>query len=179
MGQMPPGVTIQPTPPGRTLDEMLEAGDLDAMHAPRMPNSVATGSPRVRRLFPDFRAVEQDYFSRTGLFPIMHTVVLRREVYDQNRWLAEALYKAFVRAKELCAQAIYNTAALAYMLPWMIEEVEVTRRVMGLDYWAYGLEANRHTLEAFVQYAHEQGLVPERLPLESLFAAPTLEAFKI
>ena len=179
MGELPPGVSLEPVPQGRSLNEMLAEGDLDAVGVPRMPNAFRDGSPSVRRLFPDFRAVEQDYFQRTGIFPIMHTIVLRRELFDENRWVAESLYKAFVQAKDLCAAAMYNTAALPYMLPWMIEELEEARRVIGVDYWAYGLEANRRPLEALTQYAHEQGLTPEHLPLEHLFAAPTLEEFKI
>ncbi|HZU05036.1 MAG TPA: ABC transporter substrate-binding protein [Chloroflexota bacterium] len=179
MGTLPPGVVVESIPPGRTLNEMLEAGELDALHAPRLPKAFAAGSPRVRRLFPNFREVEQEYFRRTGIFPIMHTVVLRREVYAANRWVAESLFKAFVRAKELCAAAMYDTVALSYMLPWMIDEIEQARQLMGHDYWPYGLEANRRPLEALTLYAYEQGLTPERLPLEPLFAAPTLEEFKI
>jgi 4,5-dihydroxyphthalate decarboxylase len=133
----------------------------------------------VRRLFPNFRQVEQEYYQRTGIFPIMHTIVIRRDIFDANRWLAESLFKAFCRAKEVCAAAMYNTAALPYMLPWMIEDLEEARRVIGEDYWAYGLEANRRPLGALLQYAHEQGLTPEPLSLESLFAAPTLQEFKV
>ncbi len=149
------------------------------MHAPRMPDSFRNGSPRVRRLFPNFREVEQAYYRKTGIFPIMHTVVIRTEIYRQNRWLAESLYKAFVQAKALCAEAIYNATALPYMLPWMIDEVEQTRRVMGADYWAYGLEPNRPTLAALTQYAHEQGLTPTALAVDDLFASPTLDEYKI
>jgi 4,5-dihydroxyphthalate decarboxylase len=178
-GQLPPGVSVESIPPGQTLSEMIESGDLDAMHAPRMPDSFRRGSPRVRRLFPDFRAVEQEYFRKTGIFPIMHTVVIRTEIYRANRWLAESLFKAFVRAKALCAASLYNTTALPYMLPWMIDELEQTRQVMGADYWGYGLDSNRPTLAALTQYAHEQGLTPQQVPLDDLFATSTLEEFKI
>ncbi len=177
--QVPPSVSIESIPEGRTLSEMIESGELDAMHAPRMPDSFRNGSPRVRRLFPNFREVEQAYYRKTGIFPIMHTVVIRTEIYRQNRWLAESLYKAFVQAKALCAEAIYNATALPYMLPWMIDEVEQTRRVMGADYWAYGLEPNRPTLAALTQYAHEQGLTPTALAVDDLFASPTLDEYKI
>jgi 4,5-dihydroxyphthalate decarboxylase len=179
MGKLMPGVSIEPVPEGRSLNDMLVAGELDALAVPRMPNAFVQGSPRVRRLFSNFRAVEQDYYRRTGIFPIMHSIVLRRDVYESNRWLAESLYKALVRAKEVYVADVYHAQALAYMLPWLLDEIEQTRGLMGDDYWAYGLEPNRRTLEAFTQYAHEQGLTPERMPIESLFAAPTLEEFKI
>jgi 4,5-dihydroxyphthalate decarboxylase len=144
-----------------------------------MPDSFRNGSPNVRRLFPNFREVEQEYYRKTGIFPIMHTVVIRTEIYRENRWLAETLYKAFVRAKAITSERIYNATALPYMLPWMIDEVEQTRHVMGHDYWAYGLEANRATLGALTQYAHEQGLTARQVPLDDLFASPTLDEFKI
>ena len=179
MGTLPPGVSLEPLPEGHTLNDMLDSGELDAIGVPRMPRAFAQGSPNVQRLFPNFREVEQEYYQRTGIFPIMHTIVLRRDLFDANRWLAESLYKAFCRAKDVCAAAMYNTAALPYMLPWMIEDLEEARRVIGADYWAYGLEANRRPLGALVQYAHEQGLTPEPLPLESLFATPTLQEFKV
>jgi 4,5-dihydroxyphthalate decarboxylase len=179
MGKQMPGVSIEPVPEGRSLNDMLVAGELDALAVPRMPIAFVQGSSCVRRLFPNFRAVEQDYFRRTGIFPIMHSIVLRRDVYEANRWVAESLYKALVRAKEVCVADLYHAQALAYMLPWLLDEIEQTRSLMGDDYWAYGLEPNRRTLEAFTQYAEEQGLTPERIPIESLFAPPTIEEFKI
>jgi 4,5-dihydroxyphthalate decarboxylase len=178
-GQTPAGVSIEAIPAGRTLSEMIDSGELDAMHAPRMPDSFRQGSPRVRRLFPNFREVEQAYYRKTGIFPIMHTVVIRTEIYRANRWLAESLYKAFLRSKAIAANAIYNTTALPYMLPWMIDEVEQVRSVMGDDHWAYGLEPNRATLAALTQYAHEQGLTPRQVALDELFASSTLDEFKI
>jgi 4,5-dihydroxyphthalate decarboxylase len=180
MGTLPPGVSLEPLAEGKTLNDMLDSGELDALMVPRMPRAFVEGSPNVRRLFPDYRAVEQDYFRRTGLFPIMHAIVLRTAVFEANRWLAESLFKAFVRAKDACANAMtLNTAALPYMLPWMMDEMEETRRIMGKDYWPYGLEANRLPLTTFGHYAVEQGLTSQALPLESLFAAPTLEEFKV
>ncbi len=180
MGTLPPGVSLEPLPEGRTLNDMIERGDLDAITVPRTPNAYLQGSPNVRRLFPNYRQVEQEYFRRTGIFPIMHTIVLRREVYEANRWVAESLFKAFVQAKEACLRALtQNTAALPYMLPWMYDDLEEAQRVMGADYWPYGVEANRKPLDALIQYAHEQGLTPTPLPLEALFAAPTLDEFKV
>ncbi len=179
MGKLPPGVSLEPIPEGRTLNDMLVSGELDALAVPRMPRAFAEGSPAVRRLFPNFRAVEQEYFERTGIFPIMHTIVLRTEVYEANRWVAESLYKACVRAKAICAEAMYHAEALKYMLPWLLDDIEEARRVIGPDYWSYGLDANRRPLGALAQYAHEQGLTPEPLPLESLFASSTLEEFKV
>jgi 4,5-dihydroxyphthalate decarboxylase len=180
MGKLPPGVSLELLPEGRTLNDMLESGELDALTVPRMPRAFVEGSPNVRRLFPNYRAVEQDYFKRTGLFPIMHTIAIRTAVYESNRWLAESLFKAFVRAKDACVSAMtLNTAALPYMLPWMMDDLEEARRIMGRDYWPYGVEANRVPLTAFGQYAVEQGLTAQQLPLETLFAEPTLEEFKV
>src|SRR3954464_2717517 len=141
-GQLPSGVSVESIPDGQTLSEMIESGDLDAMHAPRMPDSFRRGSPRVRRLFPDFRTVEQEYFRTTGIFPIMHTVVIRTEIYRANRWLGVYLFKAVVRARALRADSLYMGAALPYMLPWMIPELEQTRQAMGADCCAHGLRSN-------------------------------------
>jgi 4,5-dihydroxyphthalate decarboxylase len=133
----------------------------------------------VTRLFDDFAAIERDYFRRTGIFPIMHTVVVRRAVYERDRFVAQSLYKAFCAAQRCTYDDLSQTAALAAMLPWLPAHVEETRREMGDDFWPYGLERNRRALSTFLRYSHEQGLAKQLLQPEQLFAPESLESFKI
>ena len=176
---LPSSIDIRPIGPDQTLSSMLEKGEIDAMISAHMPSPFVRRSPKVQRLIPNFREVEADYFRRTRIFPIMHTVVLREEVYEKHPWVAQSLFKAFAESKRLCQEAMYEFSALKYMLAWSIDEMEKEREILGDDPWAYGLEANRHILETLVQYAHEQGLIKKKLELSSLFAASTLEEFKI
>lgn len=165
--------------PTQTLSQMLADGELDALYATRMPSTLHTRPNDVKRLFEDSRAVEQDYYRRTNVFPIMHTVVIRRELYRQYPWIAVSMLKAFSAAKALVMKDLYELAALTTMLPWQVVHVEETRKVLGDDWWPYGLSANRHVLEAFLAYHHEQGLSTRLLKPEELFAPETLEEFKI
>lgn len=175
----PKSIDIRPIGPDQTLSSMLELGDLDAMISAHMPSPFVRRSPKVRRLIPNFREVEQDYYRRTKLFPIMHTVALRQEVYEKNPWVAQSLYKAFAESKRICEESMYEFSALKYMLAWSIAEMEEEREIFGKELWPYGLEANRHNLETLVSYAHEQGLIKKPLELGSLFAPSTLDEFKI
>ncbi len=175
----PPGIDIRSIGAEQTLSSMLESGQLDAMMSTYLPLPFMRHSPKVRRLFPNFRDVEKEYYRQTRIFPIMHTVVLREEVYRKNPWVAQSLYKAFCDAKTRCQESMYEFSALKYMLAWSIAEMEEEREIFGEDLWPYGLEANRHVLETLVQYAHEHGLIKNRLDLKSLFAPNTLEDFKI
>lgn len=176
---LPPNLDIRPIGPAQTLSSMLEQGELDAVISAHMPSSFVRRSPKVRRLIQNFRAVERDYYRRTKIFPTMHTVALREEVYEKNPWVAQSLCKAFAESKRICQESMYEFSALKYMLAWSIAEMEEEREIFGEDLWPYGLEANRHVLEALVQYAHEQGLLKSRLDLKSLFAPSTLDEFKI
>ena len=176
---LPPNIAIQPIPADETLSGMLERGALDAMISAHMPSPFVSRHPKVRRLIPNFREVEQEYFKRTKIFPIMHTMVLREEVYEKHPWIAQSLFKAFNESKRLCQEAMYEFSALKYMLAWSIDEMEKEREILGADPWAYGLAANRHVLETLVQYTYEQGLISQRLEVDSLFAQNTLEEFKI
>jgi 4,5-dihydroxyphthalate decarboxylase len=133
----------------------------------------------VRRLFEDYEAVEKEYYKRTKIFPIMHTVVIRREVYEKHPWVAQSLYKAFVYAQRESYQDLYETAALKFMLPWLIRHAEDTRDLMGSDFWPYGLEPNLHVLNTFLRYSFEQGLAKRLLTAQDLFVPESLEAFKI
>jgi 4,5-dihydroxyphthalate decarboxylase len=162
-----------------TLSSMLARGAIDALYTAREPSTFRDGSGRVRRLFEDFGAVERDYFERTRLFPIMHVVAIRRDVYDCHRWIAASLCKAFAAAQRLAYNDLGQTAALKTMLPWLTAHFEDTRREMGDDFWPYGLEPNRHALTTFLRYSHEQGLAKRLLEPGSLFAPEALESFKI
>jgi 4,5-dihydroxyphthalate decarboxylase len=176
--EMPADVSME-SRPGTTLNAMIESGEIDAMMSPRMPSCFLRGSPHVRRLFPDYRQIEMEYFTKTGLFPIMHVIVIKRAVYEREPWVAQTLYKAFCQAKEICLRELYDTNILRVSLPWTAAEYEATRQLMTADYWPYGIEANRKNLETLHGYLFEQGLIRQRLYLDELFAPATAEAFKI
>jgi 4,5-dihydroxyphthalate decarboxylase len=175
---LPAGIRIEPIGPTQTLSAMLASGEIDALHTARMPSTFQSGGS-VRRLFENYVEVEQRYFRDTGIFPIMHTVAIRREVYEQNRWVAQSLYKAFVEAQKQTYDDLYMTAALKASLPWLTAHVEEARALMGDDFWPYGFEKNRKTLETFLRYHHEQGLSKRLLKPEQLFASEAMESFKI
>jgi 4,5-dihydroxyphthalate decarboxylase len=176
--EMPAGIKLE-SRPDTTLNDMIESGEIDAMMSPRMPTCFVEGSPRVRRLFPNYKHAEMDYFRKTGLFPIMHAIVIRKAVYEAHPWVARSLYKAFCEAKDLCMKELYDTNVLRVSLPWTAAEYEETRDLMTADYWPYGLTRNRVNLETLHGYLHEQGLIKQRLDLDELFARETLESFKI
>ena len=177
---LPKTLDIRPIGPEQTLSSMLERGDIDAMISAHMPSPFVRRSPNVTRLIPDFPRVEKDYYRRTKIFPIMHTVALREDFYQKHPWVAQSLCKAFAESKKICQESMYEFSALKYMLAWSIAEMEEERELFGAgERWPYGLEANRHVLETLVQYAHEQGLIKTRPDLKSLFAPNTLEEFKI
>ena len=172
---LPAGIDIAPIPAGRTLSDMLAAGELDAVYSPRTPECFRAGHPAVRRLFPDVRAVEADYYRRTGIFPIMHVVVLRRDFYDANRWAARSLYRALVAARDAAWHGMDETASRRYMLPWLPAELEATRAILGNDYWSYGLAGNENTLATLIGYSHAQGLLRRAFAPAELFAPEVLE----
>jgi 4,5-dihydroxyphthalate decarboxylase len=177
--QLPAEFRIERIAPDKTLADMLANAEIDAFYGPRTPSTFYSKPACVRRLFPDFKTVEQEYFKQTGIFPIMHTVVIRRDVYDRHRWVAQSLYKAFAEAQRLTCNDLIESSALKTMLPWLIAHVEETRRVMGHEFWPYGVAPNRATLETFLRYSHEQGLAKTVLRVEQLFAPESLEAFTI
>lgn len=174
----PPGVRIERAPEGRTLSGMLATGEIDALITPRVPSPFAAGDPRVRRVFPDVVGAEQEYFRQTGIFPIMHVVVIRRDVYQAHPWVAQSLYKALLAAKDEAFANLYDSSALRFMLPWLTQQFEEARDVLGPDFWSYGLadEGNRNTLATFLRYHHEQGLSERLRPVEDLFAPESLES---
>jgi 4,5-dihydroxyphthalate decarboxylase len=172
-----PGVEITPIGPGQTLSAMLAAGELDALITARIPSTY--DGARVRRLFPDFRTVEMDYFRRTGIFPIMHTVVIRRAVLDEHPWVARSLYDAFCEAKAQALAVVGDSGILTASSPWLVADVEAARALMGHDFWPYSLEPNRHTLETLARYDHAQGLTPRPVSVDELFAPSTLDEYRI
>jgi 4,5-dihydroxyphthalate decarboxylase len=155
---------------GQTLEQMFAAGELDALLSLYIPKLFLEGSPAIARLFPSFKEIEQDYYRRTRIFPIMHTVVLREDVHRENPWAARSLYQAFVQARDIALGGLYDTDALRVALPWLIDHVEETWRIFGKDFWAYGLEPNRPTFEAIGRYVNEQGLSPRVVDADELFA---------
>jgi ABC-type nitrate/sulfonate/bicarbonate transport system substrate-binding protein len=171
---------VRPIGAGQVLSAMLADGEIDALYSPRIPSSFVRGDGRVARLFPDTVAAEQAYYAATGIFPIMHVVVLRREVYDRHRWVAQSLTKALTEAKRQAYARIYDASALRFMEPWLNQHLEDARRLLGEDYWSYGLgEADRKVLTTFLRYHHEQGLSQRLRTPEQLFAPEALEAFVI
>ena len=176
---LPPNIKVECIGPQQTLSQMLFDGEIDALYTARMPSSFLKGQGRVKRLFEDYEPVERDYFKTTGIFPIMHTVAIRRDVYEANRWVAQSLMKALVESQRRAYDDLYETAALKTMLPWLTAHVEQVRREMGDDYWPYGFEKNEATLRTFLRYHFEQGLSPHLREPRELFAPESLESFKI
>lgn len=177
---LPSGLDVAAIPPDRTLVDMLLGGEIDALYAPRTPTPMLNGDrQQLRYLFTDPRAEEERYAAETGIFPIMHVVVLRRDVYLAHPWIARSLYTAFEKAKFLTEARMAEAAANPYMVPWLADELERTQTLLGRNFWPYGLHANRATLEVFLRYAHEQGLTPRRLQADELFAPETAESYVI
>jgi len=166
---LPKDVSLEFLAPGRTLEAMLAAGELDALFSILIPQMFLEGSPHIARLFPDFKRVEQDYFRRTQIFPVMHIVAIRREVYREHPWIAKSLYRAFCEARDIAVEPLYDTDALIVALPWLIDHIEENWRVFGKDFWAYGIEPDRPAFDALCRWVHEQGLAPRRVTVEELF----------
>ena len=176
---LPSRIRVEPIGPAQTLSRMLADGEIAALQTARAPSTFYSRPGTVRRLFDDVVAVEQAYFRKTRIFPIMHTVVIRRDVYEQHRWVAQSLLKAFTEAQKLTYRDLAITNAPMAMLPWLTSHHEEVRKLMGDDYWPYGFAPNRHVLDTFLRYHHEQGLSKRRLQPEELFAPETLEGFVI
>jgi 4,5-dihydroxyphthalate decarboxylase len=172
---LPPNVEIKQAPAGSNLSDMLDAGEIDALVSPRKPACVDAGSPRVARLFPNFPEVEAEYYRRTGHFPIMHLIAIRRHVYERDRWIARRLFDAFVEAKRLAYQALRQGVWLTTSLPLQIAYAEESRKLFGDDPFPYGFAANRQTIGAVARYVHEQGMADRVLDAEELFVPELLD----
>lgn len=153
------------------LSQLLAEGEIDGIISARAPSCFVNGHPKIRRLFSDYRAVEQAYYTKTGIFPIMHALGIRRDIYENNRWLGASLYKAFLQAKRIAEADLAEVTALKVGLPWVTAEYEATKALMGEDYWSYGLtDANRKTLSTMARYSYEQGLATRLVSVDDMFA---------
>jgi 4,5-dihydroxyphthalate decarboxylase len=161
-------VSIEQNRSGRSLSELLERGDIQAIIGSGLPDALRT-NPDVQRLFPDFHAAELDYYRRTRIFPIMHLVAIRRDIYEKHPFIATSLYKAMNEAKNIALEKMRHVGALRYMLPGMTAELDEIDDVFGGDPWPYGIEPNRPTLEALVRYMAEQSLIKAPIPVDELF----------
>jgi 4,5-dihydroxyphthalate decarboxylase len=173
--KLPEGVRLRPEPK-HSLNDMLLAGEIDAALSARPPRGFGNG---IRRLFPDYEAVEEAYFKKTGVFPIMHVIVIKTDVLERHPWLAMNLYKAFEEAKRRSIARLSDITASHAPFAWLAPYAERMKRLFGEDFWPYGLEKNRTTLQAFVDFAYEQGVCHRRLALEELFPKQVLTSFKV
>jgi 4,5-dihydroxyphthalate decarboxylase len=172
--RLPKSVKIEQIRDGIALGDALESGELDALMTPGLPRVIKQRAPHVRRLFPNFHEVEAEYFSRTGIVPIMHVLAVRRHIITENPGIATALFRVFSESKRHAYESLRETGAPRTTLTWLQAYLEEERRLFGEDYWPYGVEPNRKTLEAFVTYSHEQGLCERRVAVEELFVPETL-----
>ena len=160
--------SIEENTTGKSFETLLDEGAIDAFIGADIPEAMRV-NPRVRRLFPDFRAAEQEFYRRTRIFPIMHTVVIRRDVYERNPFIAKSLFDALTRSKDLARARTRYMGTLRYMLPWMIADIEEADALFDGDPFVYGLEPNRVTLEALVGYLVEQALSSGPVSLDDVF----------
>jgi len=171
---LPSDVRLSQAAHGAELGDMLERGEIDFLMTANNPLAFRRGASNIRRLFPNYRQVEQDYYRRTKIYPIMHTVVIRRDIHERNPWAALNLYTAFCRAKEHCYRWLSETGSPKASFAWLQPLIEEERAIIGPDWYPYGIGQNRASIEALLQYTHEQGLSERRLELEELFVPSTL-----
>ncbi len=173
--EVPARYKIQRIPSGKKPDEMLIGGELDAIIVPAIFPSLAKGAPKVSRLFEKYEEVEKAFYRKTGIFPIMHTVAMREELWRESPWVAVSLFKAFQEAKEIAYRLLTDLGPYKVSLIWLRNVVEEQREAVGDDPWPYGLSKNRTTLETLQSYLFEQGLIKKKLGLDQLFAPNTLD----
>jgi 4,5-dihydroxyphthalate decarboxylase len=175
---LPDGIRLAPAPT-KSLSQMLVSGEVDAVLSAHAPDCFEDGHPNVRRLFEDYMTVEADYYRETGIFPIMHVIAIKRERVEANPWIAMSLLKAFEAAKRLSVTRALEVTAPRFPIPWCFEHARRAQELFGEDHWPYGVEGNRTTLEAFLAYAHEQGVCHRLLKPEDLFPSQVLSRFRI
>lgn len=168
--QMPADTKIRYLQAGQNISDLLESGEVDAAFLHQVPPCFSKESPRVKRMFPDYKSAEVEYYRRTGIHPIMHCIILRKDIYRQYPWALQSLYKAFCETRQKVADALSDNGALFAMIPFLPSVMEETYKIFGKNFWPYGIEANRNTLEKLVKYAHQQGLTPRILEVDELFA---------
>ncbi|HEY4856130.1 MAG TPA: ABC transporter substrate-binding protein [Xanthobacteraceae bacterium] len=174
-----PGLDLKPIGKDQTLVGMLHDGELDALFTARAPSSFLRGEAHIKRLFPNTREAEQAYYKKTGMFPLMHLVGIRKTLVEKYPWLPSSVYKAFCEAKALAMVDLTDVNALMVTLPWLIPETEATIALMGKDFWAYGIGENMREIMALTQYAYEQGLIDRKLTVEELFHPSMFEISKV
>jgi 4,5-dihydroxyphthalate decarboxylase len=161
-------MTIEPAPGGKSLNHLIEKGDVDATLGTSLPESVRT-NPDIGRLFPDYVEMEKEYYKRTGIYPIMHLIAIKREVYERYPFVATSLYNAFIKSKRIALRNMYNLRALRYMTPWLMRDIDEIYEVFNGDPWPYGVEPNRKTLDALCTYLKDQHLIAEKPKVDDLF----------
>ena len=176
---VPTDVRLDDVPEGRTLDSLLETGEIDAFMGPRVPPCFERGHPDVGWLFADTVAAATDYFKRTGIFPIMHIIGVRRSIVEKHPWLPAAVLKAFERAKTIAIERLADTSSTKVTLPFVEEQVRAARGLMGRDFWSYGVAGNRKQLDYFLAQHHGQGLSSRLVTVEELFHPTTFETYKL
>lgn len=176
---LPNEIDLQPIPPGATLSAMLRDGELDALMTARAPSCFHNEAPYVDRMFPNHRDIEKDYYRRTGLYPIMHLIGVRKSLAERHPWLPASVYKAFCRAKAAAMADLRTLAAPGLMLPWTEAETLETMKLMGKDFWRYGVAENKREIETLARYSHAQGLAERLVPIEEMFAPSTYEVSRI
>jgi 4,5-dihydroxyphthalate decarboxylase len=173
--QFPKGVSIRYIQEDQNLSDMLDTGEIDAAFLHQVPACFAKGSPNVRRIFSDYKQSEIDYYRRTGVHPIMHCVVVKKEIHVKYPWALRSIYKAMVDSRERTMDALSDNGALAAMIPLLPSVMEEMRDIFGPDFWPYGLETNRTVLEKLVNYTHQQGISRRLLKVEELFGTSVLD----
>lgn len=176
---LPAGVKLESAPEGVTISELLDRGDIDGFMAPRPPSAKVLANPNVGWLFDDPTSVAKDYYKRTGIFPIMHVVGVRKALAEQHPWLPGAVFKAFSQSKAAALEALSDTSATKVTLPFVEEQLKAARDTMGEDYWSYGVSANRPTIDAFLRHHHSQGLSSRALSADEIFHPATYESYAI
>ncbi|HZV21605.1 MAG TPA: ABC transporter substrate-binding protein [Hyphomicrobiales bacterium] len=175
---LPQGVKLEDAPENETISSLLIKGEIDGIIAPRPPNG-GKPAPNVGWLFSDPAAAAKDYFRRTGIFPLMHLLGVRKALVAEHPWLPATLLKAFQQAKEVCLAKLSDSSATKVTLPFVEESLKQARELMGHDFWSYGVAANKTALEAFLRHHHSQGLSHRLVALEELFHPSTFQTAKI
>lgn len=170
--QLPTGFEMRRIPQGASVTRMLLEGELDALIYPEMPSALLEGDSRIRRLFPDYKQQEINYYQKTGCFPIMHTVVIKKSVLDEHPWVARNMQLAFRESKDLAFKRMRDPRSIS--LAWVRELIEEQERILGTDPWAYTFADNVAALETMIKFSHEQGMISRRMRPEELFVPSTL-----
>jgi 4,5-dihydroxyphthalate decarboxylase len=176
--KLPKGVKVERVT-DKSLNEMLLSGEVDAVFAARPPAAFSEGNPKIKRFFDDYQKVESDYYKKTGIFPIMHAVAVRRDVLDKNPWVARNLFKAFDEARRRSLERVLDATVTMFPVPWGCEYARRGVELFGEDYFPYGIEPNRKTLEAFLKWAHEQGVCKRRLTVDELFPKQLSSSYRV